>query len=80
MLRYMTDDGQKIAAPSYKAVVEALRETSWSGAHNTPLAFMRAMAERVKTQSGAEIKCDTPENFVHGLLEIGYLKKDEDNG
>jgi len=79
MLRYITDDGQKIAAPNYTNVIDQLRSASWGGAKATRQAYMRAMASRVKKQSGVGIKVDTPANFVRGLLEIGYLKEDENN-
>ena len=75
MKNYVTNDGEKFVAANSQNLIEQLKASSpWLPAKDTA-EFMRAMAERVREQTGAEIDTASADGFVNGLLLAGLVKE-----
>lgn len=72
MPNYKTYDGDVIKATSPADLVRQLHEGSRAPAPSDA-EFMHQYAERVKLQSGDEIRHDTPEHFIADLLHVKRL-------
>ena len=71
---YRLKDGGLIKASSPQEFVTRLREGSKFDSHLTDDEYMKAFAERFKIQTGKVIPVDTPERFLKGLFESGYVR------
>jgi hypothetical protein len=65
-------DGAEFLAADEADLVRQLHLSSRSPSPND-LKFMWDMADRAKLFTGAEIRCDTPKNFVDDLIAAGLL-------
>ena len=65
-------DGAEFMAADEADLVRQLHLSSRSPSPND-LKFMWEMADRAKLFSGADVRCDTPENFVQDLIAAGLL-------
>jgi hypothetical protein len=73
MPNYKTYDGDVLTATSPADLVRQLHAGSRAQAPSDA-EFMHQYAERVKVQSGAEIRYDSPEHFIADLIKVKRLK------
>lgn len=77
MSHYRTNDGQGLFAETPADIVKELHKLSFSPSANDQ-AFMHDTQGRVKMAYNKRIRCNSAENFVSDLLEIGLLIREED--
>lgn len=71
---YRLEDGSVITAISSSDFVTKLRESSKFDSDCTDAEYILNFASRMKIQSGAIIRTDTPDNFLCDLKDIGYIE------
>lgn len=75
MRQYRTNDGELISAETNLRLIEKLRALS-RDPEPSLWAFMEAMADRVKQQTGLIIETGTEALFVEGLIQAGLIREE----
>lgn len=70
-----TNDGHELTGTEPRELVTELRRISVTQTH-TNAEFMAQSAARALAQTGQRVRCDTADNFVADLLEVGLLTED----
>lgn len=71
---FMTNDGQIIKSKNDRDLIHQLRDQSFTESANDK-EFMADVAERIRMQTGSIVSTDSPEEFVAGLLDSGFIKE-----
>jgi hypothetical protein len=74
---YRTNDGETIQASTPLRLVEKLKELS-RDPEPSLYAFMEALADRVKQQTGQTIPVQPEAAFIAGLIEAGLITQEDD--
>jgi hypothetical protein len=69
---YLTEDGKRLLASDEADLVAQLRVRSFTPSDDFH-GFMRDVAIRAKLQTGHDVRCDSPENFVADLIAAGLI-------
>ena len=67
-----TRDGIELSGPAARDIVAELRLKSFVQA-STAAEFRAQMAARAEAYYGRRVRCDTDDNFVADLLDVGEL-------
>ena len=77
MVQFKVKDSKTIVSgEDTKAIVKSLNEQSLFGYNEDLKQYMAETAEAIKIQFGKEIRPDTYDNFVLGLIGAGLLIED----
>lgn len=71
---YITNDGFRIDDSDPLEVTARLRAVSRSPGKGL-FEFMEEVSARARVQTGAQVRCSTPEEFVADLLEAGFISR-----
>lgn len=77
-MKYYFPDGDYVEASqplNPLALIETLRQDAMAWAPSVSIEdYMEGIRHRAKLQSGADVRIDSPENFVADLLATGFLR------
>ena len=73
-MEYKLLTGESLQGETFEEIILAMKGQKWEKELDTD-QYMCRVSERVKTQSGHDIRHDTAHNFIEDMIASGYLIK-----
>lgn len=73
-MEYKLITGETLKAESFEGIIIAMKGQNWERDISVE-EYMKRVSERVKTQSGHDIRFDSAEIFVKDMIASGYFIK-----